>query len=166
MWISPKLFLDQFNAWINRKLVSREVRCSALSRNNGVPGGGAFHRRKWFCKQRKWFHLERLFRLEARFHDFVAVDWFARWYINFLGGIEVRGQRSWSWNINFGTETSAGRNKQQLKANRGVGIIVAQNNQSSQTSIPVKQRRRAIRTKTLKCKQITAEIKTGKQQRC
>ena len=165
MWISPKLFLDQFNAWINRKLVSREVRCSALSRNNGVPGGGAFHRRKWFCKQRKWFHLERLFRLEARFHDFVAVDWFARWYINFLGGIEVRGQRSWSWNINFGTETSAGRNKQQLKANRGVGIIVAQNNQSSQMSISVKHRR-AVRTKTLKCKQITPEIKAGKQQRC
>ena len=138
---------------------------SALSRNNGVPGGDAFHRRKWFCKQRKWFHLERLFRLEARFHDFVAVDWFARWYINFLGGIEVRGQRSWSWNINFGTETSAGRNKQQLKANRGVGIIVAQNNQSSQMSISVKHRR-AVRTKTLKCKQITPEIKAGKQQRC
>ena len=60
MWISPKLFSDQLNAWINRELVSREVRkhYSALSRNNGVPGGGAFHRRKWFCKQRKWSHLQ------------------------------------------------------------------------------------------------------------
>ena len=66
-------------------------------------------------------------------------------------------------NFNCGTGTSAGRSKQQLKANRGVGIIVAQNKQSSQTPIPVKRRRRAIRTKTLKCKQITAEIKTGKQ---
>ena len=33
-----------------------------------------------------------------------------------------------------------------------------------QTSIPVKRRRREIRTKTQKGKQITAEIKTGKQQ--
>ena len=78
------------------------------------------------------------------------------------GGTEVRGQRSYSWNFNFGTGTSAGRNKQQQKANRGVGIIVAQNNPSSQTSIPGKRCRPAIRTKTLKCKQITAEIKTGK----
>jgi len=38
---------------------------------------GAFHRRKRFCKQRKWFHLERLSRLRARFHNYVGVDWFA-----------------------------------------------------------------------------------------
>ena len=49
----------------------------------------------------------------------------------------------------------------------GVAIIIAHNNQSSQTSIfPVKRHRRAIQTKTFQCKQITAEIKTGKQQRC
>ena len=87
-------------------------------------------------------------------------------YINLLGGIEVRGERSLSRNINFGTCTSAGRNKQQPKANRGVGILVGQNNQSSQTSISVKRRRRVIRTITLKRKQITAEIKPGKEQRC
>ena len=121
---------------------------SALSRNNCVPGGDAFQRRKWFCKQRKRFYiLDRLFQLGARFHDFVEIDLFARWYIIF------------SWNFNFGTGTLAGRNKQQLKANRGVRIIVAQNNQSSQTLIPVKRRRRTIRTKTLKCKQITAEVR-------
>ena len=47
MWISPKLFLDRLNAWINRKFASREIRNSALSRNNGVPRGDAFHRPKW-----------------------------------------------------------------------------------------------------------------------
>ena len=36
-------------------------------------------------------------------------------------------------NFNFGTETSAGRKKKHQKANRGVGIIVAENNKSSQT---------------------------------
>ena len=41
-------------------------------------------------------------------------------------------------------------------------IIGAQNDQSSQTSIPVKRRRRTIRTKTLKCKQITADNQNRK----
>ena len=126
----------------------------------------AFVRRKWFCKQWKRFYLERLFRLGTRFHNFVGNDWFARWCINFLGGIEVPGQRP-NHEISISVlDSSAERTKHQLKANRGVRIIVAQNNQSSQTSIPVKRRRRTIRTKTLKCKQITAEIKTGKQRRC
>ena len=62
--------------------------------------------------------------------------------------------------------TANNSKKQQLKANRGVGIIVAQNNQNSQASIPVKRRRRAIRTTTLKSKQVTAEIKAGKHRRC
>ena len=48
------------------------------------------------------------------------------------------------------------KKKQQQKANGGVGIIVVQNNQSSQTSIPVKRSLRAIRKKTLRCKQITS----------
>ena len=47
---------------------------SALSIDTGVPLGGAFHRGKQFCKQRKWFYLERLFRFRARFRDFVGVD--------------------------------------------------------------------------------------------
>ena len=144
-------------------MVSREVRKLLMASLVEA----AFHRRKWFCKQWKRFYLERLFRLGARFHNFVGNDWFARWCINFLGGIEVPGQQpNHEISISVLHGTSAGRTKQQLKANRGVRIIVAQNNQSSQTSIPVKRRRRTIRTKTLKCKQITAEIKTGKQRRC
>ena len=97
---------------------------SALSRNNGVPGGGAFHRRKWFCKQRKWFYLERLFRLGARFHNFVGIDWFARWYINFF-------RRNWSprtailimkfqfryWNLRRKKQTTA-KGKQRSENNR------------------------------------------------
>ena len=69
-------------------------------------------------------------------------------------------------NFNFALKPRLEEKKKHQKANRGVGIIVAENNQSSQTSILVKRRRRAIRTKTLKCKQITADIKTGKQQKC
>ena len=84
----------------------------------------------------------------------------------FLGGTEVGGQRSLSQKFQFRYWNLGRKKKQQQKANRGVGIIVAQNNQSSQTSILVKRRRRTVRKKTLKCKQITAEIKTGKQQRC
>ena len=62
----------------------------------------------------------------------------------------------------------------QRKIDRGEDMIVAHNNQSSQnrqlTSIPVNrvQRHRlgSDRTKTPTRKQITAEIKIGKQQRC
>ena len=38
MWISPKLFLDQFNAWINQKLVFEESTnfYSVLSRENST----------------------------------------------------------------------------------------------------------------------------------
>ena len=91
--ISPKLFLDQLNAWKNRNLFpERSAKFySALSKrrgeDNGVPRVGAVHRRKRFCKQRKWFYLGRLSWLGARFHDFFGVDWFARWYISFLGEI-------------------------------------------------------------------------------
>ena len=83
-----------------------------------------------------------------------------------LGGTEVGGQRSLSQKFQFRYWNLGRKKKQQQKANGGVGIIVAQNNQSSQTSILGKRRRRTVRKKTLKCKQITAEIKTGKQQRC
>ena len=84
----------------------------------------------------------------------------------FLGGTEVGGQRSLSQKFQFRYWNLGRKKKQQQKANRGMGIIVSQNNQSSQTSILGKRRRRTVRKKTLKCKQITAEIKTGKQQRC
>ena len=62
----------------------------------------------------------------------------------------------------------------QRKIDRGEDMIVAHNNRSSQnrqlSSIPVnrvqRRRRGSDRTKTPTRKQITAEIKIGKQQRC
>ena len=170
MCISPKFFGGQLNAWINRKLVSREVRKLLFSvvKKWWRPG--------WRCVSSTkgiYFNKENSFILrdcsDWKLDSTISLkltDLLLGCYINLFGGIEVRRKRSWTWNINFGTGTSAERNKQQPKANRGVGIIVAQNNQSSQTSIPVKRRRRVIRTITLKRKQITAEIKTGKEQRC
>ena len=142
---SLALGIDQLKAWINRKLVSQEVRKLLFNavKKSWRPGWRCVSSPKVICKQRKWFYFERLLRLEARFHDFVGVDLFATVIYQFFGVIEVRGHRSWPWNINFGTGTLPGRNKQLLKTNRGVGIIVAQNNQSSQTSIPVKRRWRA-----------------------
>ena len=161
MWISP-IFVGQLNAWINRKLVSKRASnfYSALSRNNGVSRGGAFHRRKWFCKQRNWFYLELDSTISLELTD--LLDDKSIFWEELKSADSDPNHR----NFNLGNGTSAGRKKQQQKANRAVGVIVAQNNQSSQRSILEKRRRRAIRTKTLKCKQITVKIKTGKQQRC
>ena len=83
-------------SWINRKLVSPRSPQTFIQRCQEIMMSlveAAFHRLKWFCKQWKRFYLQRLFRLGARFHNFVGNDWFARWCINFLGGIEVPGQR-------------------------------------------------------------------------
>ena len=82
--------------YIHRRLAHNYILIKKKERNTPqyLPRGGAFHRPKWFCKQRKWFSFERLSRLGARIHDFLGNDWLARWYISLLGGIEVRGQ--WS----------------------------------------------------------------------
>ena len=134
---------------------------SALSN----PRGGAFHRPKWFCKQRKWFCLEMLTRLGARFYDFVVVDWFSTWYISLSGGIDSADSDP-NHEISISVLETRQEEKKTAKGKYRSANNRPQNNQSSQTSIPVKRCRLAIRTKTLKCKQITAEIKTGKQQRC
>ena len=113
---------------------------SALSRNNGLPRGVAFHRPKWFCKQRKWFYLERLSRLGARFHDFVGVDCFARRYISFF-------RRNWSprtailimkfqfryWNLGRKKKTAA-KDKRRNGNNRHTKQSKRQNVNSSEAT--------------------------------
>ena len=68
------------------KIMASRVEVRFINENNFVNKGNGFI---------DWS------RLGASFHHFVGVEWFARWHISYLGGIEVHGQLSWWWNFNF-----------------------------------------------------------------
>ena len=71
MWISLKLFLNQLNAWINRKLVSGEIRnfCLVLSRDNSTVASTLF----WlFCFETDARKLDDVPNNRLRFGD---VQW-------------------------------------------------------------------------------------------
>ena len=93
MWISLKLHLDQLNAWINRKLVSGEVRnfCSVLSRENSTVASTLF----WiFCFEAVVRKLDDVSNNRLKFGD---IPWIRFRLIttskNNFNKIHILGQR-------------------------------------------------------------------------
>ena len=59
-WISPKLFVDRLNAWINRKLVSGEVRklfFSVVKREFNSRHYNIMHFLLWICRAWTWWRF-------------------------------------------------------------------------------------------------------------